>query len=392
MRKSNCFVPANAAGWLVSSCVLAGIAGSAQAANVTFDIAPSFQAEQVISGSPSSGGTFQVNVVRGAFSGESRGVYEFPIVALAGGSSLSSAQLLTGISGLQSNGGVVPDLSFHGYSGNGVYSPADGTVPFNQIGRTGPLSSGPRSDPLSSSYLQTLYNVNATHLGVMAYAEVPDLRAGISRGNLGVPTVRVTATVPDAGTLVARPVIDVLAASSDNINFVLSEGGSSINTQYLPAFNVDRRGILEYHLGGVPDGATIESAKMTFNVNAITEDSVDGGPEVRLYGYSGDGAATTADVNQTANLIGLGTPITNTSSAYDVALNPASIQALLAGGNDYLGVLALGSADGNQLGFWTNESGLNPARLSITYAVPEPSAMALLAGGMGLLLARRRRR
>lgn len=377
------------AGWVLGCAAVAGLASAAGAADVSMTLNPIFQAEQVISGTPTSGGTFEVRVGRTSSGAESRGVYEYILPALPGGYALASASFDTGISGAQVGSGAYPDLSLHGYSGNGVYTSADGLIPFNHIGRTGPITStGRRSDALSTSYIAGRINAGSSHLGLMVYNETLDRYAGISRGNLGEPVVKLNATVPDVGAVNARPIFDVKASSSNNTNYTLTDGEFGINTQYLPAANVDRRGIVEYHLGGVPDGADITSAKIAFDVNSFTSSSTDGGPEVRLYGYSGNGTPDLSDVNQTFTLLGIGNTVESTGP-YEVTLSASVIETLLASGNDYIGVLALGSADGQQFGFSTIENG-SPAILSVGYAVPEPGSVALLLAPLAMLARRRR--
>ncbi|MEA2709024.1 MAG: hypothetical protein QOF78_1625 [Phycisphaerales bacterium] len=382
-------------GWVARFVVVVivalGIVQMADAANVNFTVNPAFE-QEYITGSPPAIGAGRTDVVRDDL-GESRGVWEFGLPAMAPGYTLNSAAVKSYVSALQGSTTVNADVNFHGYAGNGVFNGAgDGTVPFNQVARTGPmLTGGARLDPLNVAYLQSRYAAGSTHIGLMGYAEVAGYRTGFSNaGQLGPTQLTVNATVPDTGTVVSRPVVDAKVSTSDMVNYVLTDGEGTINTQYLPGANVDRRGILEYHLGGVPDGATITAAKIAFNLQAITYSGSDG-PNVRLYGYSGNGLAELSDKDQMFNLLAVGSSTTSTGP-YEVDLSTTLIESLLSSGTDYLGIVALGSADGHQLGFYTNEAGFSPpATLSVTYAIPEPAAMSLLLAPLAMFMRRRRR-
>jgi hypothetical protein len=257
-----------------------------------------------------------------------------------------------------------------------VFSASDATVPFNSIGRTGNLTggdTGPRTTPLNASYVQDRYNAGASHLGVMAYAEAVDRYMGINRGpGSKTPTLDLSATVPNAGQLVTRPVFDVEASSDDGVNFVLTDGDTGINVQQIDFANVDRRGILEFDLRGIPLGAEITSASVEFEINTYTYDPPADGPEVRLYGYAGNGQVDVADATRTSIPNGIGPTVTDLRPT-TITLNTSVIENLLGGGSGYLGLLAVGSADFNQFGFDTLEWDVATApHLTLNYALPLP--------------------
>ena len=377
----------------------------ALAGQVTFTVQrrPVVEVDVVISGSPPLVGSAALDVYRGSL-GEDRLVYEMPLPALPDGSSLSAASFNTLIE--QYSGTVppappaAPDVSINGYIGDGVYSTFDATIGLNPIGDTGSIvSSSTISDPqsyaLNASYIQTVGAIS-THLGLILYQQVANQHVAFYRSGYyssipslsNYPNLSLTVTVPDSGTVHAKPLFDVLATAQSSGGFTLTDGDPHINAQYLPGI-VDRRGILRYDLGAIPHGATITSASITFNVDTITN-SPGNSPQARIYGYTGAATVSAADAQQLGDLLGTSDPVTSLGTV-TVNLDPSALQSLLASG-DFVGLTVLGSANGEQFGFTTLESGFDSApTLNVTYA-PEPAGAALLAGiAVPFLLSRRRK-
>src|SRR5690606_12227913 len=104
------------------------------------------------------------------------------------------------IAGLTGGGGSSPEATFHAYPGDGTFTIADGLVPTNYVARTGHVSTtGNRSLDFSLAYLTSLYDQNATHLGLMVWQENYGQSVDLSRGNFfgPPPTVRFTVDTPD---------------------------------------------------------------------------------------------------------------------------------------------------------------------------------------------------
>jgi len=375
----------------------------ADAATVNIQRQPVVEVVTTVSGSPLESSSTVLDVYRSSF-GEDRVVYEFAIPALPNGSSLSAANFSAMIAQLSATVAPAtpsyPDVSFNGYAGDGVYSASDATVPFNSIGDTGSIVNNstigdPQSYSLNASYIQNL-NTHSTHLGLMLYQQVSGQYVSYYRSGFyssipslsSYPKLTLTATVPDSGTVHAKPLFDVLATAQSSGGFTLTDGDTNINTQYLPGI-VDRRGILRYDLGAIPHGSTITSASITFDVNTITS-SPGNFPQARIYGYTGGATVSATDAQQVGDLLGTSDPVTSLGTV-TVNLDPSALQSLLASG-DFVGLTVLGSANGQQFGFSTLESGFDTApTLNVTYA-PEPTSAAMLAGiGLPFLLKRRRK-
>ena len=366
---------------------------ASHAATINVSTAPTVEAEATVSGTTPIGPSSDLIVYRGS-SGESRVVYEWALPALAAGSTITAVNYNGFVSGFQSGGGLYPDISFHGYAGNGVYTAADATVPFNNIGQTGALNvGGLQTYGLSTSYVQSLSASSSPYLGTMLYAEQTNLEGNLIKSGtyIGVPNLQVIATVPDFGTVSAKPLFDESAASTDNVHFVLNDGATGIVTQYSPSFNTDERGLMGYDLSGVPHGATITGATLTLNLFDLTYSSSGlGYPNLRVYGSAGDLAGLASDATNLLNVLGTSSPV-SALGVLTLNLNPSQIQSLLAT-NSLLDVTALGSPDGNQIGFYTTEESLAQApTLNISYSVPvpEPTCAGLVVGAMCLIRRRR---
>jgi hypothetical protein len=348
--------------------------------------AAAYQQEAVVSGSIVSGGNFTTRIQWDSTS-ESRGVYEFALPTLPNGGSYTSVAINYQVAETNQNTTppVASQLRFFPFAGNGRYDATDANT-----GGTGTLSpqffsTGAYSTSLPVTEANAVNTVKGSWLGLMAWQEQFGYRTGVARGPGGgggpAPTLSYAATVPDVGTLSTRAMVD-----AQYTNGVVTDGDTDIFTQS----SSNTRGILEFNLGGLPDGATITSAALKFDVNLYTSDTSTGGPEPRVFGYNGNGAASAAD-GTAGSLIATGNEVTGLD-AYTINLNPATVAGLM-GSNDIVGFAILPSLDGKQFGFYTSEStfaGSVPVTLDVTYAVPEPTSLgAILLAGAGLLARRR---
>ena len=148
------------------------------------------------------------------------------------------------------------------------------------------------------------------------------------------------------------PVFDVKATTDGGGGFTLNEGDISINVQQATSSQVDRRGILEFDIGAIPDGALITSASIQYDVVGLTFSNISK-PMVRLFGYAGNGVPDTADAEEVSQQIGIGDPI-DTTGLKTIDIDSSFVQTLL-GQTDFLGITMLGSEDHNQFSFATLE-------------------------------------
>jgi hypothetical protein len=375
--------------YLSGAVVACALGAGANAAGVAGTSAAAYQQEAVVTGSIASGGDFTTRIQFGN-GNESRGVYEFALPTLPVGGTYTSAAINYNVAESNFGNGNASQLRFFGFRGNGRYDAADANATGSPAGLS-PKFFGDVSSAQSTALSTSVVNAAAgsSWFGVTAWQEQEGFRTGLGRGGSGgpAPTLSYTADVPTTGTLSTRAMVDARIN-----NGVLEEGSDVITTQELGFASIQRRGILEFNLAGLPAGAVITSASLKFDVAGITSGSTDGGPDPLVYGYNGNGVAGVTDGSQTGNLIATGPEVTNLGD-YAIAMDPSKVQAL-RGSNSIVGLLIGGSADGNQFGFYTSDStfaGNNPVTLDVTYAVPEPASMAALLVG-GLLLARRRSR
>ena len=181
------------------------------------------------------------------------------------------------------------------------------------------------------------------------------------------PRFFATAAPPGPQTATLTPYVDALASLNSG-SFVVTDGESSIGTQYLPIAGVDRRGIVEYDLSQIPRGSTISSASLELNVSSITFNGLGEYPSPRIYSYTGDGNATPADATQTASLLLETIPIT-LLGIHTFDLDPVFFQTQV-NLESYAGLLIRGSENGQQMQFRTSEFAASPPRLALTFTPP----------------------
>lgn len=110
---------------------------------------------------------------------------------------------------------------------------------------------------------------------------------------------------------------------------------ASVNAAWF-SFGLERRGVLEYSLEGLPANAEILSASLRVNVSSST--SV---PANLLFtAYAGDGALELSDVFVALNAAGQSGDFTGLP-VLTVPLNPASLDQVIAQQTGYLGLVAL---------------------------------------------------
>lgn len=98
-----------------------------------------------------------------------RGLMEFDLSQVPAGATITGARLNIEPNQITSGGGGSgPRLFVHGYQGDGAASAADPASPLNQIGSTSVITTfAPITIDLSATYIQSLVDADATHLGLM---------------------------------------------------------------------------------------------------------------------------------------------------------------------------------------------------------------------------------
>ncbi len=167
---------------------------------------------------------------------------------------------------------------------------------------------------------------------------------------------------------------------------------------YLRTFGVTayNRAALEFSLAGIGAGSNIGSASFSIQ----SRGTAIGGGVFQFYGYSGDGAITTADATQTFNLIG-STPTLGGQPLYTVDVT-SFIQSLINSNATYAGILIKLATEG---GFVGNDLVSSEAiygniadapKLVVNFTegqrVPEPASLALLGIALAGIAAARRRK
>lgn len=167
--------------------------------------------------------------------------------------------------------------------------------------------------------------------------------------------------------------------------------------QRLSSTGLLREGYLEYSLASLPSDATVTSASFTYTVDLITYPP---DPSLSLNLYDGgDGATTLADISkntwnvaQSQDYTSVGVYTTNFFSV--IPLNDRA-ENFPSG---YLGLSLFPRIDGKQTGITSKEYaallGEQAPVLTITYSVPEPGSLAVVALTVlapGLMLRRRMR-
>jgi hypothetical protein len=149
------------------------------------------------------------------------------------------------------------------------------------------------------------------------------------------------------------PAFDVQCTSDIDYDNVITDGDYVIDTySTVSSSYLYQKGIMEFDLGYIPEGATINSATLTLDIADIIAGFVEY-PVIELSGYAGDGVQTGGDANEPKNVIGQ-KQICNTGLV-DITIDPAYIESLL-GDTDYLGLNLLPENRDYLASFFTSEA------------------------------------
>lgn len=228
--------------------------------------------------------------------------------------------------------------------------------------------------------------------GINTFGEI----VGTGYSPKGTPEAYLLTPTSATGNL--TPIFDAQATSSAaGEPFTIGTAGTNgiYATHYaLSGDTQEQRGVTEFNLGGVPEGATITKLVLKLDIADITG-GTGNWPSIGIYGYAGDGSMAGADVTELVHL--LGTATVNQLGELDITLDTSYAQSLLNGGNDYLGLLEVSNINNLQTGFaseemsWASSAWSSPT-LMVSYATPEPASLALLAIGTLAMGIRRRRK
>jgi uncharacterized delta-60 repeat protein len=219
---------------------------------------------------------------------------------------------------------------------------------------------------------------NTTSEGCNAMAVQPDGRiiiggySGTSNSNWNWSLARLQPGLPGGTRVLVVGSLDGLATSNNGGPFAVTDGQVSINVQR--AATVERRGLLEFNISGLPPRSQILSARLDLDIGTITNS---GGnyPRLAFYGYAGDGVLTVADAALTLDLLATTNPITGLGPLVaDLTLAAPFVSELREAHVPYLGLMAYGAVASFQAAFYASEFPTPDFRpqLTIQYVPPCP--------------------
>jgi hypothetical protein len=131
---------------------------------------------------------------------DERAVMEFDLRGVPKDAIIEAVTLDLRFRGRQGNGSQLPQISFHGYAGDGVVTPSDAATSTNPIGVSPTIDNLVRiSTSLSASYVQSLLGVS-THLGLVGIGSSNGLSSEFdgseARNTLLTPLLTISYSMP----------------------------------------------------------------------------------------------------------------------------------------------------------------------------------------------------
>ena len=181
-----------------------------------------------------------------------------------------------------------------------------------------------------------------------------------------------------AQTTVVLPPIDAQAEAADGVNYSIDPNYDKVNCSRWDTLSLERRGILEFSLNAIPDGATIESAVFHIQISGFTASPSRPPAVIQFHGYAGNDVLEVADATVPFNPIGQ-TPEIDALIAHSIPFDTAYIQSLLGTGSA-LGVMTYQGGSG-QADFYSTDAMYRPLeerpRLVVTYTLPSPETIEI---------------
>jgi hypothetical protein len=186
---------------------------------------------------------------------------------------------------------------------------------------------------------------------------------------------------PDAGgdfeELVLAPIVDAEMLVYSGGAVVPGVSGDTILVDRQTPNGFDARGVFEYNAATLPEGAEVLSGNLTFDMTYMTR-TANEDPVVELYGFHGDGLASSSLANSFALPLGSSGPIIEFERT-TVPINGVALSNLVSGAGT-VGVMAYQASD-REVSIASSEFAAKfpgyyiPPTLTIRYATeptPEP--------------------
>jgi FG-GAP repeat len=163
--------------------------------------------------------------------------------------------------------------------------------------------------------------------------------------------------------------IDAQAVTEDGAIWTIDPASDTLNTARF-SFGRERRGVLEFPLDALPQGAIITSVDITLDLAGFTSTETEF-PVIEFRGYAGDGLLAISDATVKAPVVGVSDPLDGTPTV--VALDAAFLQFLI-GSASHLGLYTIQQTLGRQVDFYSAEFAeifsVTPAQLTIEFDAP----------------------
>ncbi|MEM9348430.1 MAG: PEP-CTERM sorting domain-containing protein [Planctomycetota bacterium] len=156
----------------------------------------------------------------------------------------------------------------------------------------------------------------------------------------------------EPGLFTVKPLVDG-DVDWNGSAFEVTTDGNTLVAQDYPAAGDDERILLAYEVGGeVPEGMRVSRATLTIDPSLISS-SGDEYPTLSLFAYAGDATLTASDAID-GTLVGTSDPVTGLDP-FTIELDTHTINAIVLGGADVLGLTGRAADNGHQIGLNSTE-------------------------------------
>lgn len=173
-------------------------------------------------------------------------------------------------------------------------------------------------------------------------------------------------------TLDLTPTSEWSASLSTSGGSAISTAGDTMRVSRAPSFDEDRRGLMEFDASGLPEGAKLRWASLTFDINQRSESGTTY-PTVATYGYQADGSPSDADARGLSQLLGQSAPIT-TFDPVNIRLDVPKVASMIQN-SPGVGIVAYGATPNLGVNIVSSQlashaSNYSPPTLTLGYSVP----------------------